>query len=500
MRPAWPHQLRAVAAAIDAHRRGVRRLVVTIPTGGGKTRVAVDLTRTYLQAGQNVVFYTNRRALIDQAVRDFGDLNFGVRSAGHRAKLAEPFQISSLPTEAARVLRSGEWSLHPAALVIVDECHLHTKATARQILSRHYAAGAMIVGLTATPLDLGDLYDELFTGAAMSELRACGATVPARHFGPDEPDMRDRKPPKVWTEKEAAKVMMREGIFGRVWDAFNELNPDRRPAILFAPGVEQSLWFAQDFSRRGVRAAHIDGADVWVDGDLMRNRTSVRDEILADSKAGRIKVLCNRFVLREGIDCPWLSHGIFATIFGTLQTYLQSGGRLLRGAPGKEFATIQDHGGNWWRHGSLNADQDWRLGQRAEWADELRHERMRANKEPEPWCCPGCHKICLGTACACGYKATRVKYARRVVQQDGELVEHVGKIFQPRRVAYRDDTVKKWVACYHRCRNANRTFRQARALFVKENHYWPPPTLKLMPRDDYTWFLRIKDVAPEKLL
>src|SRR5688572_31989517 len=27
---------------------------------------------------------------------------------------------------------------------------------------------------------------------------------------------------------------------------------------------------------------------------------------------------------------------------------------------GKTHATLQDHGGNWWRHGSLNADRDWR--------------------------------------------------------------------------------------------------------------------------------------------
>ena len=58
-------------------------------------------------------------------------------------------------------------------------------------------------------------------------------------------------------------------------------------------------------------------------------------------------VLCNRFVC-AGIDAPWLAHGIFATIFTSLQSYLQSGGRLLRSFPGIDAVTIR-HGGNWWR-------------------------------------------------------------------------------------------------------------------------------------------------------
>lgn len=525
----WPHQRLALDAIVNANYRGVRRLCLVIPTGGGKTRVAVRSVQQFLELGLNAIFYTNRKALLDQTSRVFADVPHGIRAAGHDTNLHLPFQISSFMTENNRVLKSDKWKIHPAAIVFVDEAHQNTGKTARQIISRHWTQGAMIVGLTATPLDLGDLYEELAICGSNSSLRACGALVPSRHYGPDEPDMEEyklaAKPTDRLTEAEIKKAVMTKGIFGRVLEQFNIINPERRPTILFGPGVKESLYFAQQFSQNGIPFAHIDGDDIWVAGELHRNTTSLRNEIFADSKAGRIVGISNRFVLREGIDAPWLSHGIFATIFGSLQAYLQSGGRLLRSAPGKRFCTIQDHGGNWWRHLSLNINRQWIIGQKAEWMSELIRSAMRKDlsewlcirckvivaadqdvcscgvrRTSEPWSCPRCNKIMVGIECECGFKRERMKFPRRVLQSDGKMTEHVEKLYQPKRTAFRDDTFEKWKECYFRCKSAGRTFRQALGLFVQEEHYYPPRTLKFMPKDEYTWFLKIKDVSWEKLI
>ena len=40
---------------------------------------------------------------------------------------------------------------------------------------------------------------------------------------------------------------------------------------------------------------------------------------------------------REGIDMKWATFGILACIFGSLQSYLQAVGRLLRGCPERHF-------------------------------------------------------------------------------------------------------------------------------------------------------------------
>jgi superfamily II DNA or RNA helicase len=295
--------------------------------------------------------------------------------------------------------------------------------------------------------------------------------------------------------------MMRPDIFGRVWTWFEKLNPAHKPTILFGPDVEGSIWFAQQFFAKGVVAAHIDGENVWVNGKWYRSSRDARDDVLAGSKEGRIVVLCNRFVLREGINAPWMAHGIFATVFGSLQSYLQSGGRLLRASPGLEIVTLQDHGGNWWRHGSLNANREWHLDDTSTGVARLREDRLRYKKEREPIRCPQCARILTTIRCKCGWESTGGRKSRPVISTDGKLIEMYGDIYQPRRVDQRPEAVRDWERTYYRSRNAGLTFGQAEALYAMEHDWrWPPRTLPLMPIAERDWCRKVKDVPFERLI
>jgi superfamily II DNA or RNA helicase len=55
-----------------------------------------------------------------------------------------------------------------------------------------------------------------------------------------------------------------------------------------------------------------------VDGELYASHRDVRKQIIAGSKDESIKIICNRFVTREGLDLPWLSVGILATVFSSV--------------------------------------------------------------------------------------------------------------------------------------------------------------------------------------
>jgi DNA repair protein RadD len=531
----WPHQIRAVKEAIDALNDNVRRLLLCSPTGGGKTRIALDLADEFTKRGLGVVLYTNRRMLVEQASRvlESANVNHGIRAAGHDTDQNELFQVSSIQTEDSRVTKRGSWQLHDAKLVLIDEAHLQTGPTVQKIVSQHVEAGAHVVGLTATPIGLAGYYDRLLVAGTTSELRAYGALVPARHFGPDEPDLKAwKKELKLKGDVETAelpesyvrKAMMTHGIFGRVFEWFNKLNSERKPTILFAPGVAESLWFAEQFTKAGVTAAHIDGSDVWVNGKLYQTSPQAREDVLHGSKEGHTVVLCNRFVLREGVDCPWLAHGIFATIFGSLQSYLQSGGRLLRFYPGLGNVTIQDHGGNWWRHGSLNADRTWRLSDTASSVTGLRADRLRKrvcrkcrarlecwgvcpkcgtlNLPPEPARCPRCFQVLTSRRCPCGWERTG-KPSRMVVQSNGQLKEMTGEIFVPHRITKRTDGAKRWERMYWRSRSlkGRRTFKAAEALFAAENHWgWPDRRWPFMPLDDADFYLHVADVPMDRLI
>jgi superfamily II DNA or RNA helicase len=533
--PLWPHQQFGIESVTQAVARFVRRLLLVSPTGMGKSRTVCEIITRLAEEGWYVVLFTNRKLLLDQlktVLEDHG-IHYGVRAANHELE-PWPVQISSLPTEISRVLRGKEWQIHGLGrecLIIVDEAHLNFGPEARKLYAMHHEAGHYLLGVTATPLDLEGCFDEMIQAGTVSEGRACGALVEARHYGPDEPDLKGIKglsEGQELTEKQAAAAIMREGLFGRVWENFEKLNPDHKPTILFAPGVEQSIWFAEQFTKQGVPAAHMDGQHIWVEGELHPTSDSLRREILDASRDGTIGVLTNRFVLREGIDCPWLAHGIFATIFGSLQTYLQSGGRLLRSHPSLGHVTIQDHGGNWWRHGSLNADRTWKLDMTAAMAYGLRADKLRSKKcevcgtilangpvcvcghsnEPEPFLCPNCGRAWgAGTKCSqsrggCGYTLTSGKRSRPVVSRAGTLVEMKGDIFKPRRISKNPNGPKLWERMYHRSctEKGRRSFRAAAALFARENYFaYPDPTWPLMPIDPLDWFFDVPKVPKERL-
>ncbi len=519
----WPHQEYGVAKTLEAASNGFRRIVLTSPTGGGKTRMMHMLTEATLDRGKCVSIYTNRKMLMDQLIRSFEATGhfYGVRAAGHTEDDIWPLQLSSIQTEwKRRNLRD----LHPAELVLVDEGHLYSNPTGKAVLDRHLKLGGYYVLITATPLGLGDMADIMIQAGTTSSLIACKALLPVQHFGPDEPDLRafrGIREGKDLTEQQQKKAMEAPGLFGRVLEWYGRTNPDRRPSILFAAGVEESIGFAQDFTAAGIRAAHIDGEDIWLDGEFHKSSRKMREQVLEASKDGSVKIICNRFVMREGIDCPWLTHGIFATVFGSVQSYLQSGGRLMRWTPGVEFVTIQDHGGNWWRHGSLNDDREWRLTDTNESIAGLRNDAIR-NKwcrrcgqpslgkricencktllDLEPKACPLCAKIMLGRRCSCGYVGD--KKARKVVQSDGKLIELTGDIFKPRRITNRLDGPAKWRQMYHRScsEKGAKTFRQAAALFAAENDWgWPDPTWPLMPKNPDDWQRLVGDVPLDDL-
>lgn len=508
----WPHQIQGVRDVIAAIDQGYRRIVLTSPTGGGKSVMIQDLILEFLvNRLQKCILYTNRKLLIDQLSRGFkkANIDHGVRAADHPDERHLDLQIASIQTESRRDMK---WPLHEAKLVVFDEAHLIVNGKfARKRIADHMKTRAIILLVSATPIDIQDMADVMITAGKTSELRKCGALVLAHHFGPDEPDMKYVKPVKIGddlTETQNRKAIMVPGIFGRVYDNWIRHNPDRRSSLLFAPGVAESLWFAQQFYENGIGAAHIDGKYVWCNGRFEETSTEVRDKILKWSREGKISVVCNRFVLREGIDMPWVEYGILATCITSLKSYIQVGGRMLRASPstGKTSATIIDHGGNWLRHGSLNADRQWHLDWTSQMYTGVRNDRLASKKEKEPYRCRQCDRIVSGRVCPCGYEIPIGRQSRMVVQKDGKLIEYFGDAYneKPKKTLTGEEAEKLWEKCFWQAKRSKNgmIFKQAEFLFFRGTEYtaWPSHDLPLMPKSDVDFYRRVADVSFDRLV
>ena len=150
---------------------------VVIPTGGGKTRVAVTfLLRDLVSQGYQVIWLVHRHLLIDQAADQFRLMSplildktpdrkvfrmicsSGKHGTIKAASKKQDVMILSVQT-AIRILDFLKNNLKEKVIIVVDECH-HTSAPSyRRIVDeiRKKRPAARLIGLTATPIRFTDL-------------------------------------------------------------------------------------------------------------------------------------------------------------------------------------------------------------------------------------------------------------------------------------------------------------------------------------------------------
>lgn len=423
------YQDRTVNDTMVSLMAGQLRRCIQSPTGSGKTFIMAKLLQR-LQQPQIVL--TERRVLLDQlanTLTSFG-IEFGFRAAGHPAKPAARIQLAMAQTEWARVFRRNQWKRHPAVVVHADELHRFKQDMAQTMLGAYHKDGASIIGYTATPAAVGEVVDEVYVAATVPELLDQGYLIPPMVYGPDVPDMDRLTAVKrllngEYLTSELQKVWRCKYVFGRVIEYYKALNPGC-PAILFAPGVAESLWYAKRLAECGIPAAHIDHKNIWMDGQQFKNDEETRAILFARLGKMEIHILCNRFIAREGLDLPSVSHIIIVTPMGTRLTWVQACGRAMRPCEGHEYCVIQDHAGNWLMHPPLDSDDPFDIMDTGAKATRNRLDGMRAGSIPEPISCSQCGAVRVqGDTCpACGFRSEQRE--RWVLQVDGRLQLRTG--------------------------------------------------------------------------
>lgn len=500
-----PYQKLGNAALRRALKNGAQSPVMIAPTGAGKTLMIADI----LKDGGKQMLLTHRRILLEQTSLFLNDMGVehGIRAAGWGTNFDADIQLALVNTEHLQAHKNKKWPRHNPEIIHIDERHAMCGGMTQTVELNYRAAGAVSVGWTATPTELKGICDEAIQVVTVPELIKDGYLMQPVMYGPDMPDMKRVEKLKRQANGDFSKVGLDkfwkpQAIFGRVLSHYNALKREGCPAILFAQGVKESLWFAERLTEKGVRAAHMDGNNVWFKGEFYKSDPEKRAEIFAMVDRGEIDILCNRFVLREGFNLPKIGHCILACVFGSRSSFVQSVGRVLRPYPGRSHAVIVDHGGNWLLHPAIDSGQPWEPFERQRVLAADRVEGTRERKIPEPICCPQCSCIrATGDTCPqCGFRTT--KKSRLVVQVDGTLREVSGPAFPERVIRPMPDDEQVWKRCYFAAlRNyPDHTFQQVYSYYAMKNDWrWLPRDLKLMPTRSRTWFRKIGDVKQSEL-
>jgi len=168
-------------------RAGKRRVMVQIPTGGGKTLLAARLIAGARAKGNRVVFVAPYSTLISQTIAVFegeGLGPIGAMQADHpRTNPFAPIQVATSQTLARR-------DRPDADLVFVDEAHRMDEALFDWLNAPEMQA-VPVIGLSATPWakGLGEHYDHLIVGATTASLIEAGHLSPFRIYARPRPTL-----------------------------------------------------------------------------------------------------------------------------------------------------------------------------------------------------------------------------------------------------------------------------------------------------------------------
>jgi ATP-dependent helicase IRC3 len=375
-----PYQEEAIEAINGASQEDIRRPLVALPTGTGKTVVFAHLIDQ--MPGRSLVL-AHRDELIRQSVDKLLTVNptmdIGVVKAGEN-ETGAPVVVASVQTLSRpnRLAQVG----HDFPLVIVDEGH-HAVADTYMRTLEHLGCfesdGPLTCGFTATPergdkAGLGKVWQKIIFQKSLLEMILAGYLCDLRTvrvtLRTDLDQVHTRHGDFIDSELESA--LLNADAPKHVAAAYQEHAPNRK-ALVFTPTVRMAYAMAEAFQEAGVAAEALDGTTPMDE----------RREILQRLHTGETMVLCNCAVLTEGFDCPSVDCIVVARPTKIKPLYIQMVGRGTRTYPGKDDCLILDVVGVTSRHSIMTASEIFKLDLKAKLVKEAVEERERRAALPQ---------------------------------------------------------------------------------------------------------------------
>ena len=330
-----PYQEEARQAIEKEWTSGIKRTLLVLPTGTGKTVVFSKVVEDQVAVGDRVLIVAHRGELLDQASDKLKKVT-GLSCAVEKAEQTCLGSWNRVTVGSVQTMqRENRLSRFPAdyfRTIIIDEAH-HAITDGYQRIINHFD-GAKILGVTATP-DRGDMKN---LGSVFESLAYEYSIVQAIKQGylckikaqtiPLELDMTSLK-------TQAGDYTL--GSIGSALDPYLEQIAREmktackgRKTVVFLPLIKTSQKFRDMLLKEGFRAAEVNG------------ESEDRAQILEDFEAGKYDVLCNSMLLTEGWDCPSVDCIVVLRPTKIRSLYCQMIGRGTRIHPGKEDLLILD--------------------------------------------------------------------------------------------------------------------------------------------------------------
>ena len=350
------------------------RVMLQLPTGGGKTHAAGALLLDWLQDGRKAVWLTHRRELATQTEKMLSDngvsatCNISWTPGDLAPSITNGVVILMAQTVSRRTARDDVWQRYDSNdLLIVDEAH-HAAAEGWARAIRQWPGP--VLGMTATPWRLSEqegfdhLFSNLVSGPQVRELQSENWLCPARVIAPPEESQivggkvdltGDYSETGIEQANNERPDILTAGAL-RFWQEHG----DNRQTVIYAVSVRHAQNLVAVFYKAGIPARLL----------LSDTPSSAREWLLEQFKTGNIRVLINVAVATEGFDLPDAACIMLTRPTMSLSLYLQMVGRGLRPKPGNGDCVVLDLAGNCQRHGLPEQERQWSLAPRGRQDEE----------------------------------------------------------------------------------------------------------------------------------
>ncbi len=350
-------ELRRYQASLEnrvfrAWEKGSEKILMQLPTGGGKTSVFSSIAKKFISDNLRVLVVAHKEELVLQnakSLEKWCKSSCGLIKAGYKPDYNLDLQSASIQSLINRLDIIGNFDL-----IIIDEAH---RSPSNIYSSLFELPDTKILGVTATPMrndkkEFADFYNVLVPGIQTRQLIQRQYLSNYRFFT-------DRNPMQ-W---QAARII--DGDFSAsdiagmndivelsstVVESY-KIHGEDGTCLVFAVNVEHSLKIVEAYNRAGISAIHLDA----------NSTRKYRKEVLGLLADGSLKIISNVALFGEGLDIPGLNCVQIVRPTQSLGLHLQMLGRVLRRSAGKEYAIVLDHTENYERLGFADDDRHWSL-------------------------------------------------------------------------------------------------------------------------------------------
>ena len=344
------YQVEVLRTLRETRRNGAHSALVVMATGLGKTVVSAFDVRQYMKQGKGrALFLCHNNGILEQNMLMFqyildGEFTYGLFNGLSKAPEAE-FVFASFQT---MLDHKEEFAPNTFKYVVVDEAHHAPAETFKKVI--RYFRPDFLLGMTATPhrldgLKLEDVFGPITYNLGLTEAIRRGLLVDI-HYHLILDELADLDSVKIDDKKISMRKLNRQLFIPKRDEEIARIITKRMSELQ----AKSSLIFCRSIEHAETMCSLIEGAKV-VHSELSNKDNQ---EALESFRLGETSVIISVDQLNEGIDIPHADLIVFLRSTVSPTVFYQQLGRGLRLHEGKEYATVLDFVGNYYRLEILN--------------------------------------------------------------------------------------------------------------------------------------------------